>query len=306
VGDTMKAIGIDVGGTGVKGSIIREDGTFLYQEKVPTDISQGREGILESIYRVIDVLMNRDHTIIGIGIGTAGRVDPAKGEIVFATANLPFWQGTNVIEQIETRFGLPCVVENDANAALIGELWKWEGSPETAVMLTLGTGVGGANAINGQIINGHHHQSGEWGHVVLVPKGKPCNCGKRGCLEQYLSGTALVQAVFTETNLSYRHGSEIFEEYSKGNQQVEQVVDRYLDYLAIAVYNISVAIDPEVVIIGGGVIDSKSHWWSGFQDKLKEYSVKSCIYPAVMGNKAGMLGAAKLLFQVMEKRGESV
>jgi glucokinase len=302
----MKAIGIDVGGTGVKGSIIREDGTILYHEIVPTNISQGREGILESIHKVVDLLLHIDQTVIGIGIGTAGRVNPAKGEIVFATANLPSWQGTNVKEEIVTRYGLPCVVENDANAALIGELWKWEGSPETAVMLTLGTGVGGANAINGQIINGHHHQSGEWGHVVLVPNGKPCNCGKRGCLEQYLSGTALVQAVLTETDLSFQHGSEIFEEYSKGNQPVKQVVDRYLDHLAIAVYNISVAIDPEVVFIGGGVIDSKSHWWAGFQDKLKEYFVKSSIYPAVLGNKAGMLGAAKLLFQVMEKRGESV
>ncbi|WP_299744371.1 ROK family protein [Rossellomorea sp. y25] len=302
----MNAIGIDVGGTGVKGSIIREDGTILYHEMVPTDISQGREGILQSIYKVIDLLLHKDQTVIGIGIGTAGRVDREKGEIVFATANLPSWQGTNVKVEIETRYGLPCVVENDANAALIGELWKREGNPETAVMLTLGTGVGGANAINGQILNGHHHQSGEWGHVVLVPNGKPCNCGKRGCLEQYLSGTALVQAVLTETDLSFRHGSEIFEEYSNGNQQVKQVVDRYLDHLAIAVYNISVAIDPEVVFIGGGVIDSKSHWWAGFQHKLKEYFVKSSIYPAVLGNKAGMLGAAKLLFQVMEKRGESV
>ncbi|WP_201714352.1 ROK family protein [Rossellomorea arthrocnemi] len=302
----MKVIGIDVGGTGVKGAVVQKDGTILHQEKVSTDISNGREGILGSIFQVIDLLMKKDGTISGIGIGTAGRVDPDKGTVVYATDNLPSWQGTQVREEIETRYGLPCAVDNDANVALLGELWKWEGNPETAVMLTLGTGVGGANAIQGEVLHGHHHQSGEWGHVVLVPNGKPCNCGKKGCLEQYLSGTALVQDVFTETNQIFPHGSEIFKEYSIGNQQVKQVVDRYLDYLAIAASNISVSVDPEVLFIGGGVIDSKDHWWADFQVKLKEYFVNTSIYPAVLGNQAGMLGAAKLLFQAMEKRGESV
>jgi glucokinase len=302
----MKVIGIDVGGTGVKGAIIHRDGEIIYEKTVATELSHGREGILQSIYKVLDQLMLETDAVLGIGIGTAGRVNPENGEVVFATDNLPGWQGTNVKEEIKKRYGLPCVVENDANVALIGELWKYKVNPETAVMLTLGTGVGGANAVNGKVLSGHHHQGGEWGHVVLVPNGKPCNCGKRGCLEQYLSGKALIHDVFTETKRSFRHGSEIFEEYSNGNQQVKQVVDRYLDYLAIAVSNISVAVDPEVVFIGGGVIDSKDHWWSGFQVKLKEYFVHTNILPAVLGNKAGMLGAASLVFQAMEKRGESV
>ncbi|MDT9026914.1 ROK family protein [Rossellomorea yichunensis] len=302
----MKVIGIDVGGTEVKGSVVNEDGDILFEAKVPTDISKGRDGILESIHIVIGYLMKKDSAILGIGIGTAGRVNVHSGEIVFATANLPSWQGTNVKAEIESRYSLPCVVENDANAALIGELWKSQRKPQSAVMITLGTGVGGANAINGEVLNGYHHQSGEWGHVVLVPNGKLCNCGKKGCIEQYLSGTALVQAVLTETELSFRHGSEIFEEFSKGNQQVKQVIDRYLDYLAITMYNISVSIDPEMIFIGGGVIDSKRHWWTSFRGKLKEYCVNTSVHPASLGNKAGMLGAAKLIFQVIEKRGEPI
>jgi glucokinase len=304
-GEGMKAIGVDIGGTGVKASLIDEQGNVYKQAKISTNIAEGREGILRSCFSVIDSLLYEAGDIAGIGVGTAGRVDVEKGEIVYATANLPSWQGTKLTQIISERYQLDSFIENDANAALIGEIWQGaKVNVHSVTMLTLGTGVGGANVVEGKMVHGHHHQSGEWGHVVLVPNGRPCNCGMKGCLEQYLSGSALVRITNEQTGLAFTHGKEVLEAYSTGNELVRPVVEQFLDYLAIAIYNLSVSIDPEAVIVGGGVIDSKEHWWHVLENKLKDYNVFTTILPARLGNEAGMYGAAKLVFDALKKRGE--
>ncbi|TYS69816.1 ROK family protein [Sutcliffiella horikoshii] len=305
----MNVIGVDIGGTGVKGAIINRKAEILQEVKVSTNIAEGREGILRSVVTVIDSLFRNNIPVSGIGVGSAGRINPEKGEVVFATANLPNWEGTKLKAFLEKKYEVESYIENDANTALLGEMWAgatYNKQLETAVMLTLGTGVGGATAINGKILNGSKFQSGEWGHVILVPHGKPCNCGKDGCIEQYLSGTALTQAVRTETELAFTHGAEIFEAYSNGNKQVKKVVDRYIDYLTIVIYNITVAIDPQAILIGGGLIESQAHWWNELEKKLKNMDVNTAVIPALLGNKAGMFGAAAMALQHIEKRGESV
>jgi glucokinase len=300
-----KVIGIDVGGTGVKGSVVLENGEVLKSYKVATDITLGRQGILASIFSIVDHLMEREE-IIGIGMGTAGRVNVTTGEVVFATANLPGWQGVNLSKELADRYQLPCLVENDANAALLGELWQGaatDRSLTSVTMLTLGTGVGGANSIDRKIINGGHFQGGEWGHVVFVPNGRPCNCGMNGCLEQYLSGTALVSTTNEATAMHFQHGQDIFAAYKAGNESVSKVVDLYIDHLALAIYNISITLDPKAVIIGGGVIDSRQLWWPLLIEKLANYQVLLKVFPAQLGNRAGMLGAAKLAIDHVREGG---
>lgn len=307
----MTAIGLDIGGTEVKGSVIREDGVVLHTYAETTECSAGRDGIWASVYSVLDGLLDSDSDVVGIGVGTAGRVNPATGEVVYATDNLPGWQGVNVILEIESRYQRPCLVDNDANAALAGEIWRNAALSRMSVtMLTLGTGVGGANAVHGKIVQGHHYQGGEWGHMVMVPDGRPCNCGLRGCLEQYLSGTALLDLTnehLAEQNaaITYTHGRDIFEAFRAGNEAVRPVVDTYMKHLALAIHNISVSLDPEAVLIGGGVIHSKEIWWDLLQRRLKEYQVKPRVIPARLGNRAGMFGAAKLALQGHETRRES-
>lgn len=301
----MKAIGVDIGGTGVKGSIVTLSGEVIKTCKVVTNVSNGREGVLSSLFQVIDQLITDE--VVGIGVGTAGRVNVQTGEVVFATSNLPGWQGVNLINEVNKRYDLPCEVENDANAALVGELWQGaakDSSYFSVTMLTLGTGVGGANSLNGNIIQGGHCQSGEWGHMVFVPNGRLCNCGMKGCLEQYLSGTALVKVANEITGATFRHGEEIFQAYREGSKLVAPVVETYIDHLALAIYNVSVSLDPDAVIIGGGVIDSKEVWWDLLVEKLANYHVILTVAPALLGNKAGMLGAAKLLFDGVRKRSE--
>ncbi|MFZ3588971.1 ROK family protein [Bacillus sp. DJP31] len=298
----MNVIGIDIGGTGIKGMVISNDRTVLDMVEVETAIHKGRDGITASLMSVIERLLKKPN-IDYIGVGTAGRVNAISGEVVYATDNLPDWQGTNIKEVIESKYRLPCVVENDANVALVGELWVGE-SYQNAVMLTLGTGVGGANVMNGSLASGAHHQGGEWGHVILVPFGRPCNCGQLGCIEQYLSGSALLKEVNSVVKTPFQHGREIFEKCSNQKEEaINLVVNQYLDYLALACYNLSVSIDPEVVIIGGGVIDSKIYWWDLFLEKLAKYQSPINVVPAVLGNKAGMYGAAKLAMDAAKKRG---
>lgn len=302
----MKAIGVDIGGTGVKASIIDENGRILYTESTATILTKGRTGVLESVFSVIDSLLKKENSIIGIGVGTAGRVNAIAGAVVYATANLPGWQGIKLAEILSEKYGFPCFIENDANAAMIGEVWQGSKAKYRSItMLTLGTGVGGANMVDGKIVSGGHFQSGEWGHAILVPGGRPCNCGMRGCVEQYLSGKALVQLANEQTNGHFIHGSEVFEALAGDCKGLKAVVHTYIDLLALTIYNISVALDPHAVIIGGGVIDSRKHWWTLLLERLKEYHVQAEVFPALLGNTAGMMGAAKLVFEGVKKRGEA-
>ena len=146
--------------------------------------------------------------INGIGIGSAGRINIETGVVEYATDNLPGWHGFPLQTWVEEHYEIPTVVDNDANTALLGELYFSDQlfHQQNTVMLTIGTGVGGANYFFGQIVRGAHHQSGEWGHMVLYPEGRPCNCGKSGCAEQYLSGTAIRAQAEKVTGLVFEHG----------------------------------------------------------------------------------------------------
>ncbi|WP_261130886.1 ROK family protein [Bacillus sp. Marseille-Q3570] len=301
----MKAIGIDIGGTAIKGAIVDENRKIHHQCTTPTNVTEGREGILASLTATIDHLFEKDKEITGIGIGTAGRVDFKTGEVVYSTANLPGWQGINLRDFIENTYSLPAVVDNDANAALAGEWWNKKENYDSVTFLTLGTGVGGANMVNRKIFRGNHWNGGEWGHVILYPEGRSCNCGNSGCIEQYLSGTALVSLANEQSgNRTYENGAEVFEAFHTGEKEIQPVVERYIDDLTLVIYNLSVSIDPEAVIIGGGVIESKDKWWPTLQQKLHKKEVKLDVLAATLGNKAGMIGSAKLLFDALSKGGD--
>ncbi|WP_257347432.1 ROK family protein [Pseudalkalibacillus decolorationis] len=303
----MKAIGIDIGGTTVKGSLIDDYRNIHKQVSIPTAISEGREGILSSLTRTIDQVLEGEVGISGIGIGTAGRVNVKSGEVVYSTDNLPGWQGINLRDFITNTYSLPVVVDNDANAALVGELWSMGKPYKSITMLTLGTGVGGANKIDGEIVRGHNWNGGEWGHVILYPNGRDCNCGKKGCIEQYLSGKALLRIANEQSNHSiFENGDEIFEAFVKGDKEIKPVVDVYLNDLVLVLYNLSIGLDSEAVIIGGGVIDSQDKWWHLLKQKLAVQEVHIDVLPASLGNKAGMIGAVKLLFDVLQKGEEKV
>lgn len=293
----MKAIGIDIGGTSIKGIVINDQGEILKQTKIATDAEQGRDHILGKVRSVIADLLASQKDAIGIGIGTAGRVNTETGDIVYATNNLPGWQGSNLKRWIESEFGQPAFIDNDANMALIGEAWLGAGKEyRDMTMLTLGTGVGGANMMRGELIHGSLWNGGEWGHVVLVPRGRLCNCAQYGCIEQYVSGTALVNAASEATQFPYKSGVEVLQDFEQGQPEIVGVVNRFLDDLVIVIYNMHLGLNPQAILIGGGLVDSRERWWGLLTTKVKELQLGIVVKPAELGNLAGSIGAAKRVF----------
>lgn len=286
-------IGIDIGGTEVKGVLCSEDGTTVREAREKTEIVSGAQGVLGVVRTVLNSLSEAPGGIRAVGIGTAGRINAANGDVVYATANLPGWMGLNIPRSLG--LDVPVFVDNDANAALLGEHWLGAARGcDSVVMLTLGTGVGGANMFGGRLARGATWNGGEWGHVILVPDGLACNCGNRGCAEQYLSGGALTRATRAAVSPSIRHGSEVWALCRQGLEPAAAVVHGFLEMLALFLYNIHTGINPERVVIGGGVVES----WDAFRDalgeKLKVRGVTVPVVPAILGNRAGSLGGARL------------
>lgn len=291
----MNVIGIDIGGTSVKGIVCDREGRSLAETKRPTDAKAGREAILAAVASTVEALLRDRPEASAIGIGTAGRVNAETGVVVYATDNLPGWQGLNLKTWAEAAFGRPTFADNDANAALLGESWIGAAqSLNDVVMLTLGTGVGGANMAGGKLIRGANWSGGEWGHAVLVPGGAECNCGRSGCMEQYLSGTALVRLASEAVGRAFPSGLDVLNAADAGDPAAKAVVDQFVFRLAVAAGNISNGLDPQAIVIGGGVVDAHGLWWPAFHSALGLAGIQADVRPASLGNRAGMLGAAKL------------
>lgn len=298
----MYVIGLDIGGTEIKGAVVDRRGEMVCEQSIPTEALQGRERILENLFRLINQL-RRGRPIYGIGIGSAGRINVLEGKVEFATSNLPGWQGLRLKNIVEERTGLPVTVDNDVHMAAQGERWK--GAAEnltTFVMLTIGTGVGGAFVHRGELVRGACWSAAEWGHVVLVPGGDVCNCGLRGCLEQYLSGPALIRRARRETGREYRHGKEVFDDFCRGDPRVQEVIEGYLEDLKVALHNIQHAYDPEAIVLGGGVSESLRH--PEVKRRLDQQCGKSPVpirlIWAELGNRAGVVGSAKCAWECIQ------
>ncbi|WP_340023560.1 ROK family protein [Paenibacillus sp. FSL K6-1096] len=292
-----EVIGVDIGGTAIKGLVADEAGTILAEAERETEARLGRDTILAQLHSLVEELLAGHPAVKALGIASAGRINADSGEVVYATGNLPGWQGVQLTQWAEAAFGRPAAADNDANAALLGEAWLGAGrGRQSLVMLTLGTGVGGANMAAGQLLRGAAWSGGDWGHSVLVPDGRLCNCGKRGCVEQYVSGRALLRLAMEETGRVYTHGREVVAAAEQGDAAALAVLERFTADLAQVTANIGAAVDPELIIIGGGVIQSRAVWWPLLAGKAGG-ELAGRIVPAELGNRAGCLGAARLALE---------
>ncbi|WP_431090993.1 ROK family protein [Paenibacillus sp. 8b26] len=304
-----RVIGIDIGGTSVKAAVVARDGAVLDEIRLDTGASRGRDWVLLRVSEAVEGLKRslRDISTIGnndigaLGIATAGRVNVKSGEVVYATDNLPGWQGTHLVTWARENLALRAVADNDANAALLGEAWQGAGrGKRRLVMLTLGTGVGGAYMEDGLLCRGAHWSGGDWGHSILFPRGLPCNCGKKGCAEQYVSGSALLRRGREHTGKQYRSGIEIMKEAVRSHPEALQVLDDYTADLAVLLANISVTLDPEAIIVGGGVADAGEVWWPLLEKHLQQLGVQTEVSRALLGNRAGIIGAGRLAFELVD------
>ncbi len=291
-----KAIGIDLGGTEICGGVVDERGRILRISRRDTEAEKGREVVLENISKVIEELM-KINRVDAIGIGSPGTIDVEKGRVLSIGGNISGWAFTNVREELSKKFDLPIFVENDANVAAICEGWIGAGKGlDSFVMITLGTGVGGGiySAESG-IWHGKHYQGAELGHVILYPGGRNCKCGQRGCVEQYISGNSIERSYYEMTGKQLK-AKDIFKG-EKEDKYAGEIVDRFIEGLGTFLITIKNLLDPEGIIIGGGVINSKGYWWN----KVIEYYNENCNNPAgtkILSaeylNDAGMIGAAKV------------
>ncbi len=297
-----KVIGIDLGGTSIYGGLVDEKGEILKRASRDTGAQEGRKVVLGRIMEVVDELMEGE-TVEGIGLGSPGFIDVKQGKVLFLGGNIREWTGVNIREELADRIGgLPIYIENDANVAAICE--EWLGAVkglESFIMLTLGTGVGGAiYSKESGMWYGKNYQGAELGHAVLYPNGRLCGCGQKGCVEQYVSGNA-VEKNYLEITGQRMKGKDIFAR-SETDKNCKATVEKFAQDLGLYLVNIKNIFDPEGVVIGGGVINSKEYWW----DKMLKYYKENCnnpegmeILPAKFLNDAGMIGAAKVVFDKM-------
>lgn len=288
-------IGLDIGGTEIKGALVDTDGNLTEPLAVTTPALEGRDRIIEAAIGLIRSLEQQagEAEICGIGIGTAGRVDRSTGSIVYATDNIPGWTGTEIKKEMEKQFPYPVSVENDVNAAAWGEAWLGSGKGVHSFMLVaLGTGIGGAFFCEGSVLPGMRGGFAEIGHLIVDKDGVDCTCGQRGCWETKCSGTALSRrAKSANPEWSSRY---LVQAYEEGNQEALDAMNDYLADLARGLISVQQAYDPEVIILGGGVSDGYPVWSEALNEKIQEM----CVLPvrlakAELGNRAGIIGAVK-------------
>lgn len=290
----MNTLGIDIGGTKIKAGIVDQAGQVLTVIQEQTNIKDLMGQLFSTIERLS---LNENISFDAIGIGSAGQVNVKDGSILSATANLPGWAGTKVKQQIEERFHLPAIIDNDANCAAYAEMEIGAAiNLENFICITLGTGVGAGIILNKQLYHGSNGGAGEVGHMIYLPEGRPCNCGKRGCWEQYVSGSALrldiKEAAFADQNLN---PEELFKLAKENHPIAGQILERFITNLAVGIVSIQNILDLDSFIVGGGVINSSPYWWALFLAKLNTItSQPPNVRIAMLKNDAGMLGAAFL------------
>lgn len=316
-----KLIGVDLGGTTIKFAILTAEGEIQEKWSIRTNIlDEGSHivpDIIDSINHHIDLYKMSKEQFIGIGMGTPGTVDRKAGTVIGAY-NLNWKTLQPVKEQIEAGTGLKFALDNDANCAGLGERWKGAGNDgDDVAFITLGTGVGGGLIANRQLLHGVDGAAGEVGHITVEPNnGYLCTCGKRGCLEQYASATGVVHlaqdlAEEYEGNSPLKKmiddGDEItskivFDLAKQNDYLANQVVDKVCYYLGLAVANLSDTLNPEFVVIGGGVSAAGDFLLKRVQKYFEEFAfatVKTStkLKLAELGNDAGVIGAASLATQ---------
>jgi len=304
-------MGLDVGGTFVKGIIIDEKGKIVCEDSVPTVTGEGLadciETLAETLVRNAGVVFS---AIKGAGVGCPGLIDSSRGEVVFAgNMNLKNYPLQKLLQE---KLSIPVKICNDANAAALGEARFGAGKGyKDSVLITLGTGVGGGIVIGGKLFEGYKSAGAEIGHMVIEHGGAKCTCGRRGCFEAYCSARALTArtkwAMEEDTSSAmwntYTHdsadGRTAFE-YMDTDRTAKQVVGWYLKYLNCGIANIANIFRPQVIMIGGGVAAQGSRLSVPLQEMLNKEIFAGTDYApvkvecATLGNKAGAFGAAAL------------
>ena len=317
-------VGVDLGGTKILVALAHEGGGIMASRKFPTEALEGPDRVLRRLVEVAGELLFSEglswHKVDGIGICMAGFIDKRSATIV-SSPNLPGWEGFPLERELKKRLKIPVLVENDASAAAYGEFLYGAGKGKrNLVNITLGTGIGGGIIAEGQIYRGSGGFAGEIGHLILLPDGPPCGCGKKGCLEALSSGLAIAREgrLFLESGgggiLREIAGGEdekltaahVFEAARKGDKGALKIIERAAFFLGLALSHVVNILNPEIITLSGGLAQSGELFFSKIRRYLHEAAVLPSaemvsLVPALLGEEAGVIGILALLEQYLKE-----
>ena len=318
------AIGIDIGGTTIKGAVVGRDGRLRNETRIPTaSVSRG-PGMLDALLNLIATIVEQEggtKNLRGVGVGTPGFVG-RDGTIIGRAVNLPGWEGTRLYEPIMERFGLDAVASNDATAAALAEARFGAGRGiENSVFYSLGTGIGGGIVANGRLYRGSRGMAGEFGHVSIDHDGVPCGCGQKGCIERYASAPGIVRCALdlcaaetveqtafvrmARTTGEALTSRQVYDFVGAGDPVALRLNDLVCDKLARAIGSAITMLSPDRVVLGGGVMMAGTVIADTVAKFLPKYALPGplshcTLAIAELGGNAGVIGAGTLVFEEID------
>jgi glucokinase len=300
-GGAPAAVGVDVGGHGIKAVLTTSEGRVLdrWADHDPSPEGRGVEAVLDRVVRAVRALA----TGLPVGVAVPGFFDTREG-VVRSSPNFPTWRDVPLASLLRGRLGR-VVVENDANAAVLGEAWSGAARGlSDVVLITLGTGVGTGFLVNGGLVRGARGAGGEGGHVVIEPGGRPCGCGGRGCLETYASGPGIVKTAAEEwaragTSNPPTTAASVFDALREGEAPAVRTIERFAHHLARGITALVHVFAPAAVVLAGGVAGSLEDFRGPLEAAVASMAIPACsadalpIRGAELGSSAGAVGAAR-------------
>lgn len=297
------SIGVDLGGTNSRAAAVSEQGAILESIAIATDLATGRDRVIADIVSNIETLRDqmRNAELAGVGIGVPGFIRMKEGMIV-GSHNMPGFDNFPVRDEISRRLGSPVILENDANAAALGEKWMGAGKHvDDLVLLTLGTGIGGGVISGGKVLHGFVGMAGELGHLTVVPNGNPCGCGNTGCLEKHASATAIesmANLLALGENVSAK---QVYELARQGEHRAIRIFEAMGLALGTALATLVNVFNFPLYLLSGGVLPAWEFFAPTMMAEIERRSftfrnTETKIAPAELGNAAGLYGAAYLPF----------
>jgi glucokinase len=295
-------LGLDFGGTKLAAGIADENGTLLVSARRATIPEHGADGALETMREMVVEFGGFAAQVQAVGISFGGPVDPTLTRTLLSHHG-PGWVDVPLVDRVQTMFNRPSAMDNDANAAALGE-WRFGAAKGSvnALYLTVSTGIGGGIVIGGRLYRGSHSLSGEIGHLVVVPEGPVCSCGRRGCLEAVSSGPAIARA-YNDLSLPLTGpatAADVFQQAASGDAVAQHVIADAIHHLGVGIAGVINLLDPDMVVIGGGVSQAGSALFTPLQAEVVAASLYAPavgipVVPAALGEAVGILGAVALV-----------
>ncbi len=298
------SIGVDLGGTNLRAAAVDRSGKILEKHAQSTDMTRGRDEVIDDIVSGINTVRQKigsNSRLAGVGIGVPGFILIKKGYVTNSN-NLPVLENFPLRDEIERRLGAPIILENDANAAALGEKWMGAGKDvDNLVLLTLGTGIGGGIISDGRVLHGEVGMAAELGHITIDPSGNPCGCGNYGCLEKIASATA-VEAMSDLMSVGVHLTSlQVYEKAVDGDEKAKMIFRQMGWALGVGIANLINIFNYPLYLLSGGMLPAWDMFAPPMLEEIRKRSftfrnTQTRVERATLGNQAGLIGAAYLPF----------